>query len=486
MTMVRVRFAPSPTGQPHIGWARTALFNWLFARHEGGTFILRIEDTDQSRSVEGAAQVFEDAFGWLGFTYDEGPGKDGGHGPYLQSERLASHLRVLSQLLAQEQAYPCFCSAQTLDAGRAEDRRLGRPPRYPGTCRDLTAAEGRARIAAGEAHVIRLKVPTAGTMVVHDLIRGGVSFDLSLLDDFVLLKADGTPTYNFASVVDDAEMAISHVLRADEHLSNTPKQLILYQAMGKTAPIFAHVPMILAPDHSKLSKRHGATPIAEFMAQGFLPEAVVNYLMMLGWNPGGDREFLTLDEAAQLFTLDRVQKNPAVYDTQKMTWMNAHYLRALDQGELWRRCRPFLAARGLLTESADDTLVAYAKAALSLVQSRVATLAEAADAVTFFFKEPQAFDEEGVRRHFQRPGTAGRLTALAERLADTDFTAAGLEGALTALAQELGVPRAELIHPARLAVSGKTVGPGVFEMLAVLGPQRTVQRLQVAAQMAAP
>lgn len=484
--MVRVRFAPSPTGQPHIGWARTALFNWLFARHHGGTFILRIEDTDQKRAVEGAAQVFDDAFDWLGFTYDEGPSKDGGYGPYLQSERIASHLRVRDQLLAQGKAYPCFCSSETLDAGRAEDRRLGRPPRYPATCRQLTADQGHAKIAAGEAHVIRLKVPTEGSLVVHDLIRGEVQFDLSLLDDFVLIKADGTPTYNFASVVDDAEMAITHVLRADEHLSNTPKQLVLYQAMGKTAPAFAHVPMILAPDHSKLSKRHGATPIAQFVEQGFLAEAVVNYLMMLGWNPGGDREFLTLEEAAQLFTLDRVQKNPAVYDTQKMTWMNAHYLRALSQDDLWRRTRPFLEARRLLAEPASAELVAYAKTALSLVQSRVSTLAEAADAVSFFFQEPSEFDEAGVSRHFQRPGTSGRLVALAQRLADTDFSALELEVALTELAQELGVPRAELIHPARLAVSGKTVGPGVFEMLAVLGPERTAKRLHAAAKMAAP
>lgn len=486
MTMVRVRFAPSPTGQPHIGWARTALFNWLFARHFGGTFVLRIEDTDQKRSVEGAAQVFDDAFSWLGFTYDEGPNKDGGFGPYLQSERLANHLAVRDRLLEEEKAYPCFCSPETLDAGRAEDRRLGRPPRYPATCRSIAAEEGRARIAAGEAHVIRLKVPPEGRLVVHDLIRGDVEFDLAVLDDFVLIKADGTPTYNFAAVVDDAQMAISHVLRADEHLSNTPKQLLLYQAMGLPAPAFAHVPMILAPDHSKLSKRHGATPIAEFVAQGFLPEAVVNYLMMLGWNPGGDREFLTLDEAAELFTLERVQKNPAVYDTQKMTWMNAHYLRALSEDELWRRTLPFLSAQKLLAEPVSAELGAYARSALSLVQSRVSTLAEAADAVRFFFEEPREFDPAGVAKHFARPGTGGHLTALAGRLAQTDFSALALETALTELAAELGVSRAELIHPARLAVSGKTVGPGLFEMLAVLGAKGTVDRLHAAAKMAAP
>ena len=485
MAMVRVRFAPSPTGQPHIGWARTALFNWLFARRHGGTFVLRIEDTDQKRAVAGAQEVFDAAFQWLGFTYDEGPGKDGGYGPYLQSQRIESHRRVAGELLDQGRAYPCFCTPEEIEARRAEDRRGGRPPRYPGTCRQLSQEERRRRIAGGEPYVIRLMVPEEGSIVVPDLVRGEVSFDLSLLDDFVLMKADGTPTYNFASVVDDAEMAITHVLRADEHLANTPKQLLLYQAMGRTAPAFAHVPMILAPDRAKLSKRHGATPLADFMAQGYLAEAVVNYLMLLGWNPGGDREFLTLAEGAQLFSLDRVQKNPAVYDTQKLTWINAHYLRQLGEEELWQRAQPFLRARGLVPDQPRADQTSYAKAVISLVQSRVSTLVELAEAAVPLLAEPEEFDAQGVQRHLESPGAAGRLTALADRLEAATFDAAGLETAITELAAEMGVARAELIHPARLAVSGRTVGPGLFEMLAVLGRERTVARLRQAAGRAA-
>lgn len=480
MAMVRVRFAPSPTGQPHIGWARTALFNWLFARHAGGTFVLRIEDTDQKRAVAGAEEVFAAAFDWLGFSYDEGPGKDGGYGPYLQSQRIERHRQVARRLLSEGRAYPCFCTPEEIEARRAEDRQMGRPPRYPGTCRRLGPDERQRRRAAGEPHVIRLLVPEEGSIVVHDLVRGEVSFDLALLDDFVLVKADGTPTYNFASVVDDAEMAITHVLRADEHLANTPKQLLLYQAMDQSPPLFAHVPMILAPDRSKLSKRHGATPLADFMAGGYLPEAVVNYLMLLGWNPGGDREFLTLEEGAQLFTLERVQKNPAVYDTRKLTWINAHYLRQLGEEELWQRARPFLAAQKLLADDASGDEIAYAKAVLTLVQSRVSTLAEAAEAAAPLLDEPKAYDAGGVQRHFEKAGAAQRLSALADRLAGTPFNTVDLETAVTELAGELGVPRADLIHPARLAVSGRTVGPGVFEMLAVLGRERTVARLKKA------
>lgn len=486
MALVRVRMAPSPTGDPHVGWARTALFNWLFARHEGGTLVLRIEDTDQKRTHDDAVEAFEEAFRWLGFTYDEGPMTGGPFAPYIQTERRPLHDAALRELVGKGAAYPCFCAPEVLEARRTAQRSAGVAPHYEGTCRSLTREEADRRIRAGESHVYRLRTPDEGTIIVHDVVRGDVTFDLTTIDDFVLRKADGTAAYNFAVVVDDAGMQITHVIRGEEHLSNTPKQLLIYQELGLTPPIFVHIPMVLAPDRSKLSKRHGATALSEYRELGYLPEALVNYLMLLGWHPEGDEEIFTLDEAASQFSLAGIQKNAAIFDQPKLTWMNGQYLRALPEDELVTRSLPFLERAGLVTPPLKADEAAYVRRVVWAVRERVSTLAEVADAATYFFTDVTGYDPKGVDKHFKRDGTGRTLELLAHRLRDVPFRKDDLEALYTELAEELGVRRGDLIHPTRLAVSGRTMGPGLFDILEILGRERVVARLERAKAFAAP
>jgi glutamyl-tRNA synthetase len=323
---IRVRFAPSPTGSLHIGGARTALFNWLFARHHGGSLILRIDDTDLARSTEESTRGILSALRWLGLDWDEGPDAGGSYGPYFQSQRLELYTKIAQELVDQGRAYYCYCTPEELAERRKQAMAEGKAPRYDGRCRELTSQERIQKENEGHRPAIRLRIPDAGETVVQDFFRGDVVFANDVLDDFIIIKSNGMPTYNFACVVDDAKMQISHILRAEEHLSNTPRQILIYQALGYPLPIFAHVPMILAPDRSKLSKRHGATSVEEFRDMGYLPEALINYLALLGWSPEGEEEILSLPELVRQFTLERVGKTAAVYDVKKLTWMNGHYL----------------------------------------------------------------------------------------------------------------------------------------------------------------
>ncbi len=474
---VRVRFAPSPTGALHVGGARTALFNWLFARHHGGRFVLRSEDTDRERSRPEWERAIMDALSWLGLDWDEGPDKGGPYGPYRQSERLDLYRAEAERLLARGDAYLCFCTPEELARRREEALAHGLPPRYDGRCRDLTAGE-RARLQAeGRRPVIRVRAPGAGTTVVEDLTRGAVAFDNDkMLDDFVILKSDGWPTYNFACTVDDHLMRISHVIRAEEHLSNTPRQLHLCRLLGYDPPRFAHVPMILAPDRSKLSKRHGAVAVEEFRAAGYLPEAIVNYLCLLGWSPGDDREIFTLEEAARLFTLERVNRTAAVYDVEKLTWMNGHYLRAADLDRLADLVEPRLAAAGLLDGERPDR--PWLKRVLAAVRDRARTLAEIPDLVSYFFREPDTYEDKGVRKHFQ-PEAAGLLEEARAVLAGLEpWTVEAIEAAYRGLAARLGIAAGALIHPTRLALTGRTVGPGLFDVIYLLGRERCLERLE--------
>ncbi|MEW6725247.1 MAG: glutamate--tRNA ligase [Bacillota bacterium] len=480
MTHVRVRFAPSPTGYLHVGGARTALFNWLFARHHGGQFILRIEDTDRARLKEEAIDNFLNSFTWLGIDWDEGPGKDGPYGPYHQSERIDLYQTATKKLLASGHAYYCFCTAEELEERREQARREGRPPRYDSRCRDLSAAEQEQLRAKGRQPVVRIKAPEEGVTVVNDLIKGDVSFDNSTLDDFVIMKSDGFPTYNFACVVDDSEMQISHVIRADEHLSNTPKQIILYQALGLDLPQFAHVPMILAPDRTKLSKRHGATNVEEYRDKGFLPEALVNYLVLLGWSPSEEREFFTLDELVREFDLGRVSKTAAVYDNEKMTWMNGHYLRELPLETIVERAIPFLEQAGTVSRADLDDRERLTRV-ISAIRERVKTLAEIPDAVDYFYNEVTEYDEKGAKKHFAKEGVVELLETARERLAGlTEFTLENTEEAYRQLIEERGLSGGALIHPTRLALTGRTWGPGLFEVMILLGKEQCLQRLAAA------
>ncbi|MEW5785325.1 MAG: glutamate--tRNA ligase [Bacillota bacterium] len=473
MFEVRVRFAPSPTGELHIGGARTALFNYLFARAAGGTFILRIDDTDQERSKPEYIDALMEAMCWLGLDWDEGP--------YMQSQNLDEYNRQAARLLADNRAYHCYCLPEELDEGRAAARKAGKPYLYPGKCRELPEEEARALLAAGRAPVIRLRTPDRGETVIDDEIRGRVTFDNSTLDDFIIVKSNALPTYNFASVVDDYLMKISHVIRAEEHLSNTPRQVLCARALGFTLPLYAHVPMILAPDRSKLSKRHGATSVEEFRSQGYLPEALLNYMALLGWSPG-EEEIISLPTMIEQFSLARVNKTAAIYDTVKLTWMNGYYLREADPARLARLAVPFFQKEGLLPVNPGDHELRYLQSIVATVRDRVKTLAELADASTYFYRDHFNYDVKGVQKHFQKEESATLLRRAADTLRLLPvFDQESTEAAYRGLAETLGVSTGQLIHPTRLAISGRTIGPGLFDLMVLLGKEKTVRRLEKAA-----
>ncbi|MCL6522098.1 MAG: glutamate--tRNA ligase [Firmicutes bacterium] len=492
MDSVRVRFAPSPTGYLHLGGARTALFNWLFARHHGGAFILRIEDTDRQRSTEASVGAITGGLRWLGLEWDEGPEVGGPYGPYFQSERQAGYREAAARLLERGLAYRCYCTPEELEARRKEALAEGRAPRYDRRCLRLSEAERRRLEAEGRRPAIRLLAPDEGVTVVHDLVRGDVEFEnAAVMDDFVIVKSDGFPTYNFAAVVDDAAMRVTHVLRAEEHLSNTPKQLAVYRALGLEPPAFGHLPMILAPDRSKLSKRHGAIAVEEFRERGFLPEAMVNYLALLGWSPGGEEEFLTREELVARFDLDRVGRQPAVYDVEKLAWMNARYLREADLGRLAELTAPLLERAGLVEPGAlAGAERRRLEGILAAGRDRVRTLGEVPEAFPYFWRapEPEDFDPKGVRKHFLAPEPGlppapERLRAAAAALeALPAWEEEQAEAAFRALCEERGWKTGHLFHPVRLAVSGRTVGPSLFALLTLLPREEVLRRLRAAAQ----
>lgn len=470
MRSVRVRFAPSPTGELHIGGARTALFNYLFARAQKGTFILRIDDTDLERSRPEYTEGLLNSMRWLGLDWDEGP--------YFQSRRLEEYNREAARLLEEKKAYHCYCTPEELAAGREQARKAGKPYLYPGTCRNLSREKARAHLAAGRSAVIRLRTPDHGETVVRDLIRGEVRFNNSDLDDFIIIKSNGLPTYNFASVVDDAQMQITDVIRAEEHLSNTPRQQLCIEALGYEQPRYAHVPMILAPDRSKLSKRHGAISVEEFRSRGYLPEALINYMALLGWSPG-EEEIVPLSKIVSLFSLDRVSKTAAIYDTTKLTWMNGYYLRETPLDRIATEALPFFEARGLLKAPLKKEEEDYFKKVIATVRDRVKTLVELAEASTYFYQEISSYDPKGVEKHFCKEGSADLLRRAAELLRNVEpFDLDTVETAYRDLSKELGVSTGRLIHSTRLAISGRTMGPGLFEIIILLGRDKTVSRLE--------
>ncbi len=478
MSAVRVRFAPSPTGYLHIGGARTALFNWLFARKMGGRLILRIEDTDTERLKEDSVSQILASLRWLGLDWDEGPEVGGASGPYYQSQRRELYTKYAQQLLREGKAYCCFCTPAELEAERQQQRAARQPFRYARTCRNLSAEAVQARIAAGAAYSIRVKLPQEGSITVHDLIHGDVTFNLAQDDDFVIVKSNGMPTYNFAVVIDDHLMGMTHVLRAEEHLSNTPKQLIIYQALGFEPPAFGHMPMILAPDRSKLSKRHGATSVDEFRSQGYLHEAIVNYLTLLGWGPGDERELISLAETVQLFELEQMSKKAAVYDTKKLTWMNGQYLSALPLAQILPETAQFFLRDGLVTEAWLADNQDYFARLVDIVRVRVKTLQELTDAASYFFREVESYDEKGAAKHF-KPATAPILEQCIVAVASLpQYTAAAAEAAYNQLAAESGLALGKFIHPTRLALTGRTVSPGMFDVMELLGRERTLARLR--------
>ncbi|MBP1634276.1 MAG: gltX1 2 [Acidobacteria bacterium] len=382
---MRVRFAPSPTGHLHVGNARTALFNWLLARGGGGTFILRIEDTDRARSTAASEEAILEDLRWLGLAWDEGPDGGGARGPYRQSERLDLYRAHADRLIAEGRAYYCFCPEAQLEAERQAALGAGEPPRYAGRCRAIPPAEAAARRSRGEAAVVRFRVPDGGDVAFADIVRGPVAFARSTIGDFVLLRSDGTPAYNFAVVVDDALMAVTHVVRGEDHISNTPRQILLYEAFGLAAPRFAHLALVMGPDHAPLSKRHGATSVAEFRSRGYLPEALVNHLALIGWSPGGDQELLPADELARRFRLEDVGRSAGVFDEEKLAWVNRHYLRLADPARLAVLALPYLRDEGMASGEPDADARAYLEGVLPIASGSVDRLSEVPSRLRFLF-----------------------------------------------------------------------------------------------------
>jgi glutamyl-tRNA synthetase len=471
--------APAPTGRLHLGTARTTLHNWLFARHHRGTSILRIEDTDQTRSSQESVDSILEDVRWLGLDWDEGPGVDAVCGPYFQSQRLDLYRRTVDQLLAQGDAYPCYCTPEELEQRRREAQSEGGASGYDRRCRDLSGADGEQLEAEGRPKAIRFAMPLEGSIGWDDLVRGEIEFQNQELEDFVMVKSDGFPSYLLACPVDDAKMAISHVLRGEDMISVTPRQLHVYRALGLAPPLFGHLPLILGPDRAKLSKRHGATSVTEFREQGYVSEAMVNFIALLGWSPKDDREILSREEMIQAFSLEGIGKSGAVFDAEKLEWMNGTYLRQMSPDDYIVRARPYLesAVGPLAPEFNDD----YVSAALLLEQERAKTLRELPELTGFFFRDPAAYDEKGERKWFRREGAADLIAGVCRALEETaDFTTDSVEAAVRAVAESLDVKAAPVIHTTRLAATGRTTGPGLFELLAVLGRERVLGRLKQA------
>jgi len=460
---MRVRFAPSPTGRLHVGNARTALFNWLLARGSGATFILRIEDTDTERSTRESENAIVRDLRWLGLEWDEGPEIGGSRGPYRQSERLHLYQSYAKELMSTSRAYYCFCSADQLEADRQEAVAAGRPARYAGTCRRLLTEEVHARLAAGQRAAIRFKVPDDQEVVFTDLVRGEVRFHTDVIGDLIILRADGYPAYNFAVVVDDALMEMTHVIRGEDHISNTPRQLLLYEALGFTPPAFAHLALVMGPDHSPLSKRHGATSVAEFRARGYLPEALVNYLALLGWSPrGGDgNELMPAHELARRFSLDRVGHSAAVFDEEKLAWVNRHYLKTADPIRLAELSVPFFSKAGY-DMAPDEPAIEFLASIMSMATASVDRLKEvpARLAFLFSFSAERALDNPRIREELAAPEARAVVTTLAEELAGAPrLDRDRFRAVANAVKTKTGQNGKALFHPIRIALTGRSDGP---------------------------
>ncbi|MCL5025708.1 MAG: glutamate--tRNA ligase [Chloroflexi bacterium] len=479
---VRVRLAPSPTGPLHVGRARTALFNWLFARHNGGVFVLRIEDTDRQRSTEANLVSILDSLRWLGLDWDEGPDIGGPYGPYFQMQRLETYRQAAERLLANGAAYKCYCSVPELEAMRQEAKAAKVAFRYPGRCLRLTREQIAQFEAEGRRPVIRFIVPKEGTTTFRDMIHGDITVNNSELDDLVIVKSDGIPTYNFAAVIDDTTMEMTHVIRGDDHIANTPKQIHVYRALGYTPPEFGHLPMILGLDRAKLSSRHGAAAVTDFAAMGYLPEAMMNYLALLGWSYDDKREFFSREELIKYFDISRVGKTGAAFSMQKLEWMNGAYVRGLSPDALVVRALPFLQEAGLVSASPPPSELAYVRQVMPLVHERLKRLAEVAELTDFFFKEQLEYDGALlVGKGMTADQSRLALEAAQAAVASVDvFNVPSLEAAIRPQAERLGLSTGQLFGTIRVAVTGRTVAPPLFETMAVLGRERCARRIQQA------
>ncbi|MBM4140711.1 MAG: glutamate--tRNA ligase [Nitrospira sp.] len=468
---VRVRFAPSPTGQLHIGGARTALYNWLYARHHKGTFILRIEDTDRTRSTEEYINAIIEGMKWLGLDWDEGP--------YRQTDRFDVYKSYADKLFAEGKAYYCYCSPEKLEQRRQEALAQGKPLKYDGRCRNRESVqEFKDSRIQGKNAAIRFKMPQEGETVVHDLIRGRIVFENVQLDDLIIIRSDGTPTYNFTVVVDDVDMNITHVIRGDDHLNNTPKQIHIYAALGYEIPLFAHLPMILGADKTRLSKRHGATSVTAYKEMGFLPDALVNYLVRLGWSHG-DQEVFTRDELIQYFSFENIGKSAAVFNPEKLLWLNSHYIIKSASEKLAELVIPFLIKQGIIEEGQSLNKEWLSKAITSL-KERSKTLIELAHLLRYYIAEDVEYNEK-AKSKFLNEKSRDLLIELKDKLTDIrEFSVEEIEKVFRTIIEKHNVKLGNLAQPVRVALTGGTESPGIFEVLEIVGKEKTLKRLEKA------
>ncbi len=468
---IRVRFAPSPTGYLHIGGARTAIFNWLFARKNQGQFLLRIEDTDVKRSDQKMVDAILGGLSWLGIDWDEEP--------VFQSSHLDRYREIAEDLVNSGHAYYCFCSQERLEKIRKEREGDRSAYFYDGHCRNLSPEEVQEKLEQKIPAVVRFKTEPGKTNF-NDEVRGSLIFDNKEIDDFIILRSDKIPTYHLAVVVDDHDMGITHVIRGDDHLTNTPKQVMLYQALGWEIPVFAHVPLILGSDRKRMSKRHGATSVVEYKEMGYLPQALFNYLALLGWSPKDDREILSKDELIQIFDLKGINKNSAVFDETRLQWFNAQYINRASTSQLYELLEPFFQ-KEKLAENFDR---AYLEKVIDLLKPRVKTLNEFLSTGKYFFSDPEHFDENAVKKHWRGENLLERMTQLTAALENlTSFDENSIETAIRNLAEKMGVGAGKLIHPTRVALTGSAASPGLFEMMAVLGKDVVLRRMKKAIEL---
>jgi glutamyl-tRNA synthetase len=458
-TAIITRFPPSPTGYLHVGGARTALFNWLYARHSGGKMVLRIEDTDTVRSTQASVDAIFEALEWLGIDWDEGP--------FYQTQRFDLYKDHIDKLVASGDAYYCTCSAEEIEAMRERAKARGDKPRYDGTCRERD-------LPPGSEAVVRFKAPLTGTTVVPDKVKGNIVFQNSELDDFIICRSDGTPTYNFVVVVDDITMGINTVIRGDDHVMNTPKQILLYRALGAELPTYAHVPMVLGSDRTRLSKRHGAMSVTAYRDMGYLPQAVLNYLVRLGWSHG-DQEFFTVEELIEKFSLENIGKSAGIFDPDKLQALNGDHIQAMTPAQLVPHLLPFMTSEGYTTEAGP-----YIEAVIETLQPRSKTLVEMAKAARFYYTDPIVYEEKAAKK-FLKAAALEPVRLLTEKLkALKSFDEEALETVFKAVMDETGLKLGKIAQPVRVALTGTTVSPGIFEIISVLGPQKVIARLEAA------
>lgn len=478
---IKVRFAPSPTGPFHIGGARSALFNWLLARHTQGKFLVRIEDTDLGRSSRESEENIKESLRWLGLDWDEGIDVGGPNGPYRQTERLAIYQREVQRLIQEGKAYYCYCSQEELEADRQSQLKEGRTPVYNGHCRHLTEEERARYEQEGRKPVVRLRVPEGETIAFTDMVRGRVEFQTSGVGDFIIMKSDGIPVYNFAVVVDDALMGITHVIRAEEHLSNTPRQIAIYHALGYEVPEFGHISLILGADHKKMSKRHGATSVTAYKDMGYLPEAMVNYLALLGWAPKGERELFTREELIREFSMSRVSSNDAVFDIEKLNWINFQYMKNLSADALLDFLLPFIEKAGYIAMPLSNEKREWLKQVVCYVRDRISYGAQAPEQVKIFFEDVPPFTDEEIIAIMKQDTSAVVLKAFSSELEELpDFTEESISGCFKALMKRTGIKGKAAFEPVRIALTGATKGPGVYEMMVLFGKEKTLRLLKTA------